>query len=53
MNHPAVFAMNGKGMASIRIQSIQREPYSLPRHSRKAATTMIAMKMVPRPTMTW
>ena len=34
-------------------QSIAFEVYSVPRHSRNAAITIMAMKMVPRPTMMW
>ena len=53
VTHPAVLAMKGNGKLNIRIQSIQADRSRALRHSRNAATTMIAMKIVPSPTMMW
>src|SRR5258708_1956021 len=47
VNHPAVFAMNGNGSASSRIQSIPRVWKSRRRQSKSAARAIMAMKKVP------
>ncbi len=49
--HPAVFAMNGKGSASMITQSHGRAAYRRFLQSSATDTSITAMKMVPSPTM--
>ena len=51
VNQPAVLAMKGKGTASRRIHCIHRAAKSRPPRRSNADTPMMAMKIVPSPTI--
>ena len=48
---PTVFAMYGRGNASMRIHSMGRARSSRPAHQRSTAASAIAVRMVPSPAM--